>query len=176
MSKGEKYGLRWKREHGGQVISGLVGYCKVFGSYFAWDGQPMEDLTFDQWRIWPLLQCCNDCTFSNRIWPTCLKYCDGCVNRNNEFIQGALLNSGWFTTPMGGLVTRSCLTLATPWTPVRGIFQARILESVASAFSRGCSQPRNRTWVSCLAGKFFTDWARREDPWPLLNLVYGALL
>ena len=30
--------------------------------------------------------------------------------------------------------------------------------------SRGSSQPRNWTWVSCVAGKFFTDWALREAP------------
>ena len=40
---------------------------------------------------------------------------------------------------MGGLVTRSCLTFATPWTPVHGIFQARVLESVAIAFSKECT-------------------------------------
>ena len=39
------------------------------------------------------------------------------------------------------------------------IFQARILEWVAIAFSRGSSQPRDQTRVSCTAGRFFTDWA-----------------
>ena len=33
----------------------------------------------------------------------------------------------------------------------------RILEWVSSPFSRGSSQPRNRTSVSCLAGGFFTS-------------------
>ena len=28
--------------------------------------------------------------------------------------------------------------------------------------SRGSSQPRNQTRVSCTAGRFFTDWATRE--------------
>ena len=35
---------------------------------------------------------------------------------------------------------------------VRGILQARILEWVAFAFSRGSSQPRDRTQVSHIAG------------------------
>ena len=35
------------------------------------------------------------------------------------------------------------------------ILQARILEWGASPFSRGSSRPRNRTWVSCMAGGFF---------------------
>ena len=44
-----------------------------------------------------------------------------------------------------------------PGSSVHEIFQARILEWVAISFSRGSSQPRDRTWVSCTAGKFFTD-------------------
>ena len=43
-----------------------------------------------------------------------------------------------------------------------GIFQARILEWVAIPFSRGSSQPRDWTQVSCIAGRFFTIWATRE--------------
>ena len=35
----------------------------------------------------------------------------------------------------------------------------RILEWVAYPFSRGSFQPRNRTGVSCIAGRLFTSWA-----------------
>ena len=49
---------------------------------------------------------------------------------------------------------------ATPWTVVHGILQARILEWVAFHFSRGSSQPRDGTQVSCIAGEFFTSWAQ----------------
>ena len=42
------------------------------------------------------------------------------------------------------------------------ILQARILEGVAVPFSRGSSQPRDRTQVSQTAGGFFTSWATRE--------------
>ena len=45
---------------------------------------------------------------------------------------------------------------------VRGILQARILEWVAITFSRGSSQPKNLSWVSCNAGRFFIIWATRE--------------
>ena len=41
--------------------------------------------------------------------------------------------------------------------------EARILEWVAIFFSRGSSQPRNWTKVSCIAGRFFTIWATRES-------------
>ena len=37
-----------------------------------------------------------------------------------------------------------------------------ILEWVAYPFSRGSSWPRNRTEVSCIAGRFFTGWTTRE--------------
>ena len=61
-------------------------------------------------------------------------------------------------------VTQLCPTFVTPWTihTVHGILQARILEWVAFPFSRGSSQPRDRTQVYCIAGRFFTNWATRE--------------
>ena len=46
-----------------------------------------------------------------------------------------------------------------PGSFVHGILQARILEWVAISFSRGSSWPRDRTQVSCTAGRFFTNWA-----------------
>ena len=45
---------------------------------------------------------------------------------------------------------------------VRGILKARILEWVAFPFSRGSSQPRDRTQVSHIAVRVFTSWATRE--------------
>ena len=38
----------------------------------------------------------------------------------------------------------------------------RILKWVAYPFSSGSSQPRNQTRVSCIAGRFFNNWAMRE--------------
>ena len=43
-----------------------------------------------------------------------------------------------------------------PGSSVHSILQARILEWVAVPFSRGSSQLRDRTWVSLIAGRFFT--------------------
>ena len=49
-------------------------------------------------------------------------------------------------------VTQSCPTLCDPMDyTVHAILQARILEWVAVPFSRGSSQPRNQTQVSCIA-------------------------
>ena len=80
-----------------------------------------------------------------------------------------------------------CLTLCDPRDCIRpgssahGILQTRILEWVAIPFSRGSSQPRGHTWVSCIAGRFFTIWATREAQglrWPCnrhLNQVYRQI-
>ena len=66
------------------------------------------------------------------------------------------------------LVARSCLILgdpvdcSPPGSSVPGSLQARILEWVTMPSSRGSSQPRDGTQVSCTAGGFFTIWASRE--------------
>ena len=49
-----------------------------------------------------------------------------------------------------------------PGSSVHEILQARILEWVAISFSRVSTQPRDQTWVSCIAGRFFTNWATKE--------------
>ena len=68
---------------------------------------------------------------------------------------------------------QSCPTLLRPpWTvsplgsSVHGISQAGILEWVAISSSRGSCQPRDRTWVSCIAGRFFTTEPPREAKRP----------
>ena len=58
-------------------------------------------------------------------------------------------------------VAQSCLTLCDPMDCFK-ILQARILERVPIPFSRGSSQPRDRTQVSHIACGFFTSWATRE--------------
>ena len=62
-------------------------------------------------------------------------------------------------------VSQSCLTLCNPMAcRVHGILQIRMLKWVAIPFSRGSSLPRDWTlvsYVSCIAGRFFTHWAIR---------------
>ena len=50
-----------------------------------------------------------------------------------------------------------------PSSSVREIAQARILEWIATSFSRELFWPRDQTQVSCIAGRHFTLWATRED-------------
>ena len=99
---------------------------------------------------------------------------------------------------------QSCLTLCNsmdcspPGSSVHGILQARILEWVAMASSRGSSQPSNLFlldllhWqvgslplchlgspnqVSCIAGRFFIEWATREDSlWSQFSSVVQSCL
>ena len=52
-----------------------------------------------------------------------------------------------------------------------GIFQARILEWVAISFSRGSSQARDQTQVSCIAGRCFTIWAIAPENWCFWTVV-----
>ena len=65
-------------------------------------------------------------------------------------------------------VAHSCPTLCNamdcspPGSSVHGILSGSILEWVAIPFSRGSAWHRDRTRVSCIAGRFFTIWVTRE--------------
>ena len=64
----------------------------------------------------------------------------------------------WGSLKVKVKVIQSCLTLCDPMDyTVHGILQARILEFGAVPFSRGSSQTRDQTQVSCIAGEFFTS-------------------
>ena len=88
-------------------------------------------------------------------------------------------------------VAQSCLTLCDPTdcsppdSSVYGIFPARILEWVAIPFSKGSSQPRDWTWISCTADRFFyclshqgIDWVRSkiwqlaQERWQKLYVLF----
>ena len=77
-----------------------------------------------------------------------------------------LLSRVWLCDPM------DC---SLPGSSVPGILQAGILEWVAISFSRRSSQPRDRTWVSRIAGRRFTIWATREVPrvWQRIRWLDG---
>ena len=67
-------------------------------------------------------------------------------------------------------VTKSCLALfLTPWTiarqapSVHEVSQSRILEWVAISFSRGSSQPRGRTLVSCIGRQILYLWTTTRE-------------
>ena len=71
-----------------------------------------------------------------------------------------------FLVVVGCLVTKLCPTPAMdcslPGSSVHGILQAGILEWVSTSLSRGSSRPRDQTQVSCITGRWFTNWAMKE--------------
>ena len=82
------------------------------------------------------------------------------------------------------LVIQSCLTACDPvdYSPpgssAHGILQAKILEWVAISISRRSSQPRNQTWVSHVAGRYFSIWATWEatiEAWKYTNIAQKSL-
>ena len=72
---------------------------------------------------------------------------------------------GVYDTQLVGpqVMSNSCYPMdcSLPDSFIHGISQARILECIAISFSRGSSWPRNRMWVSCITGRFFTDWVMK---------------
>ena len=66
------------------------------------------------------------------------------------------------------LVAQACPALcdhmdcSPPGSSVHGILQARILKWIAMPSSRGSSWPRGWICISCITGKFVTNWVTRE--------------
>ena len=97
---------------------------------------------------------------SRRVFTILLSYLVHLSHIN--FLSGSL---PWYFLPDENLVSQSCRTLCDPMnycslpsSSVHGILQGRILEWIAISFSRGSSQRRDGTQVSCIAGGFFTNW------------------
>ena len=111
-------------------------------------------------------------TWQLKFQSRCSEDFSTCWSRSKQLLLPSA--SGWDLCYVK--VTQSCPAL---WDPVdyivHGILQVRILEWVAFPFSRGSPQPRDRTQVSCISGRFFTNWAirealkwyKREYIWPL---------
>ena len=79
--------------------------------------------------------------------PACdFNQCVDCLESESEVAQSCPT----LCDPMGGNL---------PGSMVHGIFQARIVEWATISFSRGSSQPRDWTQVSCIADRRFTVWA-----------------
>ena len=80
------------------------------------------------------------------------------------------IQTAWSTTGaiLCSLVAKSCLTLCNlmncspPDSAVHGILQARLWGGLPFPSPKVSSQPRDRTDVSYIAGRFFPIWATRE--------------
>ena len=76
-------------------------------------------------------------------------------------------------------VAQSCPTLCHPMDCslpgffIHGIFQTRVLEWVSISFSRGSSRHKDRTQVSCIAGRCFTTtWATCTGQILLFHMIF----
>ena len=75
------------------------------------------------------------------------------------------------------LVAQLCPTLchptdcSPPGSSLHGILQARILGWIAAPFSRGSSQPRDWTQVSCIAGRFLSS-----EGSPIYHITAGLIV
>ena len=58
-----------------------------------------------------------------------------------------------------------------PGSSVHGILQARILEWVAMLSFPASSRPRDRTCISCIAGRFFTTEPLKKPTWNVVSSV-----
>ena len=66
--------------------------------------------------------------------------------------------SNYWALTWGSLVTKLYLNLVF----AHGTSHARILEGIAISISRGSFRPKDWTYVSYIAGGFFTNWATKE--------------
>ena len=99
----------------------------------------------------------------------------------SKILSNNLMSSILSNTESESEVAQSSPTLCNPMdcslpgSSVHGIFQARVLEWVAISFSRGSSQPRDRTQVSHIRGRRFNLWATREAPYKPYGILYSSL-
>ena len=104
------------------------------------------------------------------LCPWCPGRPSSVVEKNKQHIWRN--HTGCYNTQSESDVAQSCPTLcdpldcSPPGSSVHGILQARILEWVVTSSSRGSSQPRDQTHVSCVAciGRWMLyHWATWED-------------
>ena len=84
------------------------------------------------------------CVFSIKNIEKCKLFCSTCVHAQSF------------------LTLRDLVDCSRAGSSVHRISQARILEWVAISSSRGSSQPRDRTHISCIGGWFLYHWATKE--------------
>ena len=79
-------------------------------------------------------------------------------------------------------ITQSCWTLcdpmdcSSPGSSVHGISQAGILEWVSISFSRGSSRPRDRTQVSCIAGRLYRLSHQGSPRMIFITIIFSIII
>ena len=72
--------------------------------------------------------------------------------------------SSWLPGPELLLGSCCCCCCVASVTPLSMEFSRQEYWSECHSLLQGSSQPRDQTWVSCIAGRFFTIWATRDFP------------
>ena len=80
-----------------------------------------------------------------------LGYTGPTINHNHTRMNPYLVQKERKVKLLGRVWLCNLTDYSLPGSSIHGIFQARILEWVAITFSRGSSQPRDWTWISCTA-------------------------
>ena len=103
--------------------------------------------------------------FSSRLTLSCPLMFSSCIISPVNVFQFYPLSPLYFYNPLKVKVKSLSpvrlfdpMDCSPPGSSVHGILQARMLEWVAISFSRGSSQSRDQTQVSCIAGRHFTLW------------------
>ena len=101
-------------------------------------------------------------------WMVLLHGCQLPVSLLNLIFESCLCLL-FFSSYMKSETVSHVRVFATPWSvcsppgsSVHGILLERILEWFAIPFSKKFSWPKEQTWISCTADRFFTVWATRE--------------
>ena len=106
--------------------------------------------------VWSLCESCS--VMSNPLWPPWL-YSPWNFPGHNTRVGSLFLLQGIFPIQGSNPGLPNCRRILSQLSHQGN---PRILECVAYPFSSGSSQPRNQTSVSCIAGRFFTNWTSRD--------------
>ena len=88
-----------------------------------------------------------------------ISLCQAHKTHETYFLAGRKRHSEWKS--LSHIRLWESMDCSPPGSSVHEILQARILEWVFISISRGSSQPRDQTWVSCIVSRFFTVWTRK---------------
>ena len=110
--------------------------------------------------------------------PTSLQETEVQQIHKDRLFTGRQARSKQIKCPAFHSPAKLCLTLCDPMncrlpgSSVHGILQSRMLEWVAMPLYRGSSQPRDRTYVSCIAGRFLHFSEATKSPGPLNHILF----
>ena len=71
--------------------------------------------------------------------------------------------------------SHGCMDCSLPGSSDHGVLQARILKRVAISLGKGSFQPRDQTYVSCIAGRFFPTEPPGKPSWVCVQMYKFCL-